>query len=287
MEVKLRKMAFGLILGFALTSCDKFEMRGFVMSYESANQRFEQSMAWNFLHPYKTIVVPDEEYTLFVMGDSHVGHTENLDHFIEEASDTDADAIVMVGDITTGHEKDYRTFFQHIPDHDTLLTFPVVGNHDLYFDGWTHFYELFGSTTYYFTIETPNATDLFICIDTGGGTLGSSQLDWLKDLLEIERSKYRRCVIFTHNNLFRIRHTTSTNPNVEELHVLIELCVKHQIDVVVTGHDHKRNVVQLGNTVHITLDALEDASKNAGYCILSNYQGEIQYEFIEIDQFEN
>ena len=267
-----------------VSSCDKFEMRGFVLSYESANQRFEQSMNWNSSNPYKNLVVPKDDYVLFVMGDSHVGGTENLDHFIKEASEAGSTATVMVGDITTGHEEDYHTFFEHLPKQDTLVSFLVVGNHDLYFNGWEHFYELFGSTTFYFSIKTPTATDLFICLDTGGGTLGSNQLAWFRDLLENARPKYRRCVVFTHNNLFRVRHTTSTNPNVEELHVLIELCVKHQIDMVVTGHDHKRNVIDLGNTVHITLDALEDISKNPGFCILQNNAGEIQYEFVEVDQ---
>lgn len=100
----------------------------------------------------------------------------------------------------------------------------------MYFHGWKQFYSLFGSSTYLFIVKTPQSTDVFICLDSGSGTLGSNQLDWLKDILETERPNYRRCVLFTHVNLFRIRHTISANLPVEELYVLMELCVKHQID---------------------------------------------------------
>lgn len=283
MDVGLKKIIILSFLGFAFSACDKFEMRGFVLSYESADQRFDQSMDWNIEHPFKNIVVPLDDYSIFTAADSHVGGTKNLDFFMESALNANAAALVMVGDITTGREDDYLNYKLHLPEQDDLTSFHVIGNHDLYFDGWKQFYKQFGSTTYLFTIETPQASDLFICLDTGSGTLGSGQLEWLKDILKNERSNYRNCIIFTHNNLFRIRHTTSTNPFVEELHVLMELCVKHQIDMVITGHDHKRNVVTLGNTTHVTLDALQDEGKNAGYFKLFIMQGKVEYEFVELN----
>lgn len=287
MELGIKKIITLLLLGVAFSACEKFEMRGFVLSYESANERFDQSMDWNYEHPFKEVVVPVDEYSIFTAADSHVGGTENLDYFIDAAIQADAVAAVMVGDITTGHVEDYKNYKLHLPSQNELISFHIIGNHDLYFDGWKQFYTQFGSTTYLFTVTTPQASDLFICLDTGSGTLGSNQLTWLKNLLESERSDYRNCIIFTHNNLFRIRHTTSTNPFVEELHVLMELCVKHRIDMVITGHDHERNVVALGNTTHITMDALQDESKNAGYFKMIIRQGNIEYEFVELNQLDN
>ena len=158
----------------------------------------------------------------------------------------------------------------------------VVGNHDLYFDGWKQFYSLFGATTYQFTVTTPQGTDLFIGLDTGSGTLGSDQLEWLENVLKNERANYRHCILFTHNNFFRIRHTFSTNPLVEELQVLMELFIKHDVDMMVTGHDHKKNVVKFGNTTHITLDALQDDFKDAGYLKLNIAPSEVGYEFINL-----
>jgi predicted phosphodiesterase len=283
MSVRIIKIGLLCFFVCAFSRCEKFEARGFFASYESANQRFEQSMEWNNIHPYKEIVIASDNYTLFVMADSHVGGTKNLDQFLDEAIRKGVSAVIMAGDLTSGHTKDYAIFKEHLPDQDTINIFSIVGNHDLYFDGWKQFYSLFGSTTYLFTIKTPQASDLFVCLDTGGGTLGSKQLDWLTEVLENERANYRRCVIFTHNNIFRIRHTTSTNPFVEEIHALLELCIKHEVDMVIAGHDHKRNEVAFGNTIHLTLDALQDDSPNSGYLRLTIEQGNIEYQFITIE----
>jgi hypothetical protein len=282
METGFKKLIYWLLLFFVISACEKFEIRGFFLSYESANQRFDQSMDWNYEHPFKEITVPLEDYTIYVMGDCHAGGTKNLDFFLNEAIRTNAVATVMTGDLTTGHAEDYNTFKQHLSSQELLPSFQMVGNHDLFFDGWKQFYSLFGSSSYLFTVKTPQASDLYICLDTGGGTLGSYQLDWLKDILETERSNYRYCILFTHNNLFRIRHTDSANPFVEEVQTLIELCIEHQIDMLVAGHDHLKNTVIFGNTIHITLDALEDDFEDAGYLNLSIKQGKIEYEFVNL-----
>jgi predicted phosphodiesterase len=282
METGFIKINCWFILLVIFSSCEEFEFRGFITSYETVNQRFDQSMDWNRDHPFKVITVPVEDYTMFILSDCHVGGTKNLDFILDEASRADASAVVMAGDLTTGHASDYITFQQYLPDFEILPTFQIVGNHDLFFDGWKQFYSLLGSTAYLFTVQTPTASDLYICLDTGGGTLGSDQLDWLKGILKTLRPDYRRCILFTHNNLFRIRHTSSANPVVEELQVLIELCIRHQIDMVVAGHDHVRNDVKHGNTIHITLDASEDGYKDAGYLKLFLNQGEIEYDFVNL-----
>lgn len=37
--------------------------------------------------------------------------------------------------------------------------------------------------------KTNQATDLFICLDTGGGTLGNKQLIWLENVLQGSRAE--------------------------------------------------------------------------------------------------
>ncbi len=128
----------------------------------------------------------------------------------------------MNGDITTGRADDYNTLSDIRPKKNDIESFLTVGNHDLYFNGWKEFYARFGASVYYFTVKTPLASDLFICLDTGSGTLGEKQMKWLTKLLASERKKYRHCVVFTHVNFFRTRHTGSTNPPVEELQLLMD-----------------------------------------------------------------
>ena len=64
MEIEIRKIALLFLLSFAFASCDKFEMRGFVLSYESADQRFNRSMDWNSQNPYKELIIPDDDYSI-------------------------------------------------------------------------------------------------------------------------------------------------------------------------------------------------------------------------------
>ena len=275
MEYQLNNR-FSVLIAISLTliSCSKPEDIA-----ESVNQRFEQSMEWNSNHPSREIVVSTDDYFILSMADSHVGGTDNLDRFFNIARITKASAVIMAGDLTTGLEKDYSVFEQHLPQQESLSSFLITGNHDLFSNGWKEFRARFGSSSYLFTIKTPVASDLFICLDTGGGTLGENQLEWLIDLLQNKRSGYRHCMVFTHNNFFRSRHTDSTNPPVEELQVLFELFTKHKVDMVITGHDHEQNAEVLGSTTYIIMDALKDGLSNAGYFQIKVKHGNIGYAF--------
>lgn len=279
-NLKLRIILTFLIIN--LSSCEKFEFSGFFTTYENVNHRFAQSMKWNSMKGVSELSIPQNSYIICAMGDSHVGGIENLNKFFQNTREENVVSVVMLGDLTTGHKDDYDVFSEHLPSKDSLMYFPLVGNHDLYFDGWKYFYSLFGSSTYSFVVDTPNGSDLFICLDTGGGTLGNEQLNWFKTLLETKRNDYRHCIVFTHNNLFRLRSTASTNPMVEEIHVLLDLFTRYDVNMVVSAHDHKRNTVVLGNTTHIILDALQDTNDQASYLKLFINEEKINYDFIEL-----
>ena len=275
MEHKLSsRSALLLSVILTLSSCTKQENMA-----ETANQRFIQSMDWNNNHSYREIIVTGNDYILLSMGDSHVGGTNNLDSFLNTAKTKKVAAVVMAGDLTTGQEKDYKVFEEHLPPQDSLVSFLVAGNHDMFSNGWNKYYSRFGSSSYLFTIKTPTAADLFICLETGGGTLGTRQLDWLINLLQTLRSGYRNCIVITHNNILRTRHTDSTNPPVEETEVLLELFAKYRVDMVITGHDHKQDAIVFGITTYIIMDALKDGESNAGYFQIRVKNGNIGYEF--------
>ncbi|MBN2350199.1 MAG: metallophosphoesterase [Bacteroidales bacterium] len=279
-HLKIRYPVLAIFLLMSFTACETVDFDGMFISDKSVNKRFEQSMNWNVRTPFRELLVTGEHYTLLSMGDSHVGTTSNLDSLLNYAILTNAAAVVMVGDLTTGQAEDYSLFRDHLPEQEILSTFQVVGNHDLYFNGWDQFFSTFGSSSYIFTVKTPLNSDLYICLDSGSGTLGNKQLDWFKNILQELRPEYRHCVVFTHNNLFRNRHTFSTNPLVEELHVLLELFTIHQVDMVITGHDHQHYDDVFGNTTHIVMDALKDGVSNSGFFQLNINEGNLEYQFM-------
>lgn len=282
METRYLKLIVFISVVLLLSSCETADLRSPFISYGQINERFEQSLEWNSVHPFREINVTSDNYTIFTMSDSHVGETVNLNTFINAAESEGAVAMVMVGDITTGNKDDFLDFKNNLPTTEIVPYFPLVGNHDLYFNGWEHYYQLFGSSSYLFTVKTPTAIDLYICLDTGSGTLGSEQLEWLEDILKNDRENYRSCVIFTHLNLFRPRFTASTNPLVEELHVLLDLFLRYKVNMVVTGHDHVRDTATFGNTEHIIMDALVDYNEDASYLRLVIKNGNLKYHFVDL-----
>lgn len=246
-----------------------------VITYNDVDDRFNTSMEWNEDNPPHILSKQGDEYTFFIISDSHLGGTKNITTMYNAATIESADGVLMIGDLCSGHEEDYDTLnsvinrFAHIP------SFQVIGNHDLYFEGWEHYYHYFATSTYTITVNTPNAKDLFIMLDSGGGTLGKMQLEWFEDILKKNREDYRHCIVFTHNNVLLSRHTISTLPMNEEVKALLDLFLIHQVDYCITGHDHKYDEFTFGNTKYIVTDALLDTYKNAAYLKLNNINGTI------------
>jgi predicted phosphodiesterase len=281
----MRKIYFTIVLiALFLSACNYTDLGGMFVVGESVNERFEQSMAWNAQNPQQNVVVATDNYKLYIAADFHVGKTKNLEKFIAKGQTDGADALVFVGDIANGNDYDFENIAAVLPNKQLMPWYMMAGNHELYFGGWKHYHKHFGSSSYYFAVETPAANDLYICVDTGSGTMGSKQLKWLKNLLETERSKYRYCVIFTHNNLFRVRRTGSTNPVVEELHVFADLFARHNVAYVITGHDHLRNVFKFGKTTHVTMDAIYDDFFAPSFFVLELKNAVLKHEFIGLNE---
>jgi UDP-2,3-diacylglucosamine pyrophosphatase LpxH len=268
----------------SLLSCsDEVDYSGFFYTGASSNDRFEQSTQWNQSHPGQDIIVNADNYSFLIAGDSHCGPTASLDHFIEAAVAPDISFSILAGDMTSGQSYDYDTVFTHLARLGTKPCFQAIGNHDLFFDGWESWVNNVGTTSYTFTVTSLSGKDLFICLDTGTGTLGSKQMRWLKETLANTRENYRNCIVFTHVNFFREHRVTSTVPLVEELYVLLDLFADNDIDMVIMGHDHRRSVENFDETRYITLDALEDDFEYASYIRVTNLEGAISYKFIDVD----
>ena len=283
MEFNLNQRSL-LIAAFAVlvSACGKIE--GPTSSSDPVDLRFRESMDWNSTHPYTEIRVESDDYTILTMADVHVGNTVNLDKFVNITRIIKPAAVIIDGDLNGGKDEEYDTFEKHYPQNDSIRSFYLAGNHDLWHNGWEDFYSRYGSSSYYFTVKTPGGTDLFICLDSGGGTLGKLQTEWFTEILQTMRPSYRRCIVVTHINLFRPRKTESTNLVEEELVYLMDLFARNNVDMVITGHDHEKDVEVFGVTTYVVVDALEDGLSNAGYMNMRDNNGKIGYEFVNINE---
>lgn len=271
------------ILIFSVTSCSSLiDYEGVFYTKGSVNDRFEQSMQWNETNSFKEIETTTDDYTMYFMADSHVGGTRNFDKIITTAKINAVQAVVMVGDISSGFDQDFDTLKKHLPANNLIQTFQIPGNHDLYFAGWEKYFELFGASTYYFSITTPSASDLFICLDSGSCTLGSKQIEWLKNILNTLRSNFRHCIVLSHNHLFRSSNEGVTTPPTEELSYLFNLFSKYNVNMYFNGHNHSKSVKVLGKTTYVTIGACTDTDLTPNYVKFHQLNGRINHEFVKV-----
>lgn len=270
-----RQLVLFLSISLVLSACDYLDFKGMVITYTDVDERFDASVAWNDANPSRNLLSGKDDYSFFIISDSHLGGTVNINKVYADAIAKNGKGVIMIGDNCSGNKTDYDMLANVVEQHSTIPSYLLVGNHDLYFEGWEHFYTYFGSSTYSFSIKTPDASDLFIMLDTGGGTLGKLQLQWLKDLLATERKNFRNCIILTHNNILRSRYTVSTLPMQEEVKVLLDLFLQHNVNYCFTGHDHQYDTFTFGNTHYVVSDAIKDGYKKASYLILNIKDGTI------------
>ena len=275
-----------------LVSCGKnIDYLGiFYTGNESPDERFAQSMSYNAEHGYDKITGVPDYYEVYVMSDIHVDFsTDNLDSFVSDylADTVAAPFALCLGDLinATDHFDYFAEHVQPVTDAGRKVYY-TVGNHDLYFDQWPEYFKRFGSSTYWFEVQTVSGNkDLYIAIESGSGTLGVDQRDWLEGLLSEKHNQgYRHIVVFTHTHLFK-KDTSqghTSNFNLEETYDLLDLFDRYDVSLVLQGHSHSRDLTTFKDVVYLRVDALEDHYPDAYYTIL-NVGRYINFEFIKVN----
>ncbi len=256
------------------------------------NQRVEDSFRYNDEHGYPVINATSENYKVYIATDTHVDFTrDNWERFINDyRADTNCPLAIHLGDLVNAQNHwDYmKRPLDSIPanplKHDTLLV--VVGNHDLYFNQWKEYLLRWKTATYYAIVKTPaGKQDLYIFIDTGEGILGERQTEWLKQTLTwADGQGFRHIAVSTHTNLFKrdSSQENSSNMPLEETYALIHLLKMHNVKMFWCGHDHSREITNLGTMMAITVDALKDPEAHPAYMIATMSDEDIHYRFVDL-----
>ncbi len=279
------KYFISILVIITFIACDKYDIQGFFVSpsKERVNERFEQSITYNEQHKNDTLIVTEKEnYRFYVAADVHVKTTaEHLALFIDIASkDENSLYTIILGDITdqkNGLQIAYDTIENH---KNKSIVRTVAGNHDIYFDQWSEYYSLFGSSTYYFVVKTPTTSDLFITLDSSSGTLGKKQIEWLKQILKEKRSQHRNCVIMTHTHFFDrdMSQFPTGNYSIEETAMLTDLFTQYNVNLVISGHDHQNENYKFNNVTYLVLDDIQDLDLEPTYFVVDIKEDNITFE---------
>jgi 3',5'-cyclic AMP phosphodiesterase CpdA len=266
-------------------SCDKYDIQGFFIapSKERVNKRFEQSIEYNQHHLNDTLIISNQEdYTFLAAADFHVKTTAvNLAKYTKiTASNPNVLFSTILGDITDqlgGLQIAYDSIKNNKGDATMRI---LAGNHDTYFDQWSEYYKLFGSSTYFFVVKTPTTSDLFITLETASGTLGKLQKKWLDDILSEKRSQHRYCFVLTHTNFFdtELSQFPSGNFPIEETAFLTNIFDRYNVNLIISGHDHSYDYTELNGVSYLTLEDAQDLDKKPSYFAINVQANEITFE---------
>lgn len=278
-----------------LSGCDKLDVAGmFYFKCPDVRTRFKQSMEFNDQHGYPTVAIPYDDYRVYVAADVHTdGYPANFAEMIRRCNaDSLSRFYLVLGDIVSS--KDNLALLPDImpitpgthPGEDTAFVIP--GNHDNYFDVWEAWIAMFHRSAYYVTAQTPHHRDLYIMLDVCSGTLGDTQMAWLRDVLATVRPGCRHCVVCFHNNLFRTDHSQipSSNLPLEETYALLRLLSDNSVYACLSGHDHFRGINEFEGVTYITLDDIKDDSPHASYLTL-DMGATTDHTFVRLGEAEN
>lgn len=283
-----------LAIGIVCVSCGpdtRLDMIGmFAGSSPTIDQRFEQSMQYNQQAGYATIHALSDNYRVYVCTDTHIHKTRTRwEYFVGTYhADSLCPVAIHLGDII-----DATTDFAYVEDvlkstifptkADTLMA--VCGNHDIYFKQWEKFIKAFKTSSYYFVVTTPTGKkDLFVVFDSADGTVGSKQLDWLRETLTwAEKQDFRHIVACTHTHFFKRDNSQghTSNYTLEETYALLNLFTQHGVEMIWSGHDHSREITLVKGMTCIVVDSMKDEDKEPYYMLVT--MGEkMEYEFVAV-----
>ncbi|GMO25394.1 MAG: hypothetical protein Ta2B_04970 [Termitinemataceae bacterium] len=215
------------------------------------------------------------DYSFIVTSDTHI--TGKDAHGLEKLKNKikGAKFIVVTGDITqSGTEEELKCFADIALDFG-IPCYPVIGNHDIYFEHWENWRQILGSTRY--RIDSDNTT-LFI-LDSANGFLGESQINWFA--AELKTAK-ENVFIFSHANFFSDQVPSPMQVQFtfyEERAWFISLLDDH-CKAVITGHVHKKVYNKIQNTHFITQD---DFITQSDFIRVHVKKSEISWEYETIN----
>ena len=283
----VRRISAIAIAAAAIWGCNKYDFKGmFMPTGEGVQTRFEQSMKMN-KDLYVGKVDTDEQYVFYSATDPHIDKTSrNLNTFNDALRNDEQAAFgVILGDCTDVRDNlpNYLDATVYDPDRHAYnhRLFHILGNHDVYFKGWADFKELIGPSVFWFEADFKNGMDLYISLDSATGTLGSKQTEWLKSFLTDKRENYRHCIILTHTNLFYTDNSQATSGNmpIEEVYLLLDLLGKHNVTLVLQGHDHYREDLTYDNVRYTVLGTIKDESNAPEYLKLNVSESGISFDW--------
>ena len=248
MQLKLVNFVIITILLILFLSGCNLDGTGFICSSDVDLIRFKNK---DSLHDFNAPHITDKDnYSFLVITDTHyydhqLGYFKDIEKHREEWG---ISFIVITGDLVQdGRKKAYNLIRDDMKKTD-LPIYPLIGNHDLYNNGFDIYKKYFGRTIYEFRIGDTH----YIFLDTANGTLGYQQRDWLEN--KLKNCKCKNKILFSHYSPTDKELESPTAMSYpDEANYIIDLCDKYNVDYFICGHLHTYDYKKMRGTKYIVL----------------------------------
>jgi hypothetical protein len=142
-------------------------------------------------------------------------------------------ATIILGDmVVSGRAYHYHRFRRQLDRLRTPL-YPIIGNHDIKYNGRALFAKIFGPAYYFFCV----GANTFLFLDNAAGAIDSRQMDWLET--QLKNNQGNRLYVFVHQPLFDPRPGQSyAMSDQAQAKRLQELFARFAVKAVFTSHLH-------------------------------------------------
>ena len=283
----------------AFSSCNRLDVLGMVVNRSDTEERVADWLDYDAQHGMPVIDNVPDEYYFYSCSDSHYSERDSIvpqgdnDRFYQYITtmrnDPNAIFAIHAGDLVNeSGEAGFRMTEESLRYNANTQAndkpcFLVIGNHDVYFDCVPFFKQFFHTSTYTVTVNTVSGfKDLFIFLDSGNGTHGRRQLDWLEEEQLSHRNEYRYCFVISHNWLFRTTYNYTTTPAAnlpeDEQYAFMDLMSQNKVDMVIMGHFHYRDTKTFGGVKYVMTDNLNEGKETPSYLVVC-CADKITYEY--------
>lgn len=297
----MKKLTYIILIVASLllvSSCNRLDVLGMVVNRSDTEERVSDWLDWNAQNGMPVIEDVPDEYCFYSCSDSHYSERDSIlpqggndrlyQYITVMRNDPNAIFAIHAGDmVNESGEAGFRMTNDALRYNETTQVtnkpcFLVIGNHDVYFDCAQYFKQYFHTSTYAVTVKTRGGDqDLFLFLDSGNGTHGRRQLDWLEEQLS-HRTSYRYCFVISHNWLFRTTYNYTTTPAAnlpeDEQYAFMDLMSNNAVDMVIMGHFHYRDSKTFGGVKYVMTDNLNESKETASYLVV-RCADKITYEY--------
>ncbi len=194
--------------------------------------------------------VSSGDFTFSLVGDVHLGgnDTSRLRVILQAAQDHNDAFIIFLGDmIDKGVKADFETFIAQVKEFGfENRAIYVIGNHDIFDDGWTHFRDLMGPSHYDVTLGNCR----FLILDSADGMIGEGQTEWLEKRLK-EPAAVHTIVLSHYLPVVPGQRTYLKLANAIESMNLMKLLTRFGVKAWLGGHYHSFTQAEIDKVTYL------------------------------------